>query len=444
MSLRLRHGGNVTPPVGPDLIYGPTYPGGAQGIRAAAGVRPAAQRTAVPSGAISFNNTTNLNTLINAYPAWTAFVGAAQTYTALYPGNIYRKHPRIWFQDGAVIDGLGTNNTWLDTDYGYETDADSGAEVYGGKFQNFGNASSESWRAALIIRSVVNTVIVEDVEFSNCYWGMYGQSQKRVSYCYFHDCLRGSLAGGSGYVEGIGSEVGYCHFKNNNTSHFDPAGATGEATFKVLQASPWLHHNWAEGSYGPGLWTDYGYNDVLIEENVVENNTHWGIFYEVGTGDPARGYQARGIIRHNSLYDNATNGTNVFEDVQILASCCDGYLNGGTQGFEISNNLIDGDRLAVYLIDHTSHPTDTRNGFVYNNKMYLRGTRTGVVGAYSNEDDDIYSVAGNNRFQGNYYYVPDANAARWHWAGTYAVGSDKTWVQWQAYGHDAGMSLGTI
>lgn len=267
----------------------------------------------------------------------------------------------------------------------------------------------------------------------------------RYNRCYVYNSLKYGLSAGSPNATTYSPipEISYCHWKNCNLGNFSPAGDSGGTKF--LTYSPWIHHNWAEGNNGSGIWTDYSWNRTLIEENVVENNNGWGIFFEVGNAHSWLGTMCLDAkIRHNALYNNALSmpggAGSWFNSVQLLVSCTDGQINGGT-GFEVANNIVDGAALAMGFVDHNFHPFDVKSGLWHDNDIWLRGTGTGKVGGElitggTQPQGDPFSAPSNNHFEDNRYHVSDLGIAKWRWAG-----ANKTWAQWQALGHDNTGSL---
>ena len=418
----------VQPPSGD---YGPTY--GAQSVRDGAGP----QTVSDPGGGITFTTRADLSTKIGANPAGTTFVHAAggtENFSAglSIPAG---KAPKIYFlglagSTATVLTG-GTGSA-----IGLDFPANGGGEVHGGTWQSFGSLTSETWMTAINGRG---PFLAEDCVFDACYRGVgYDSTGAAVSdivrynRLYAFDSLRyGFTISGSFFVFSVGPEVSYCRWTNSNTGQFATDNDAGGSKF--LCRSLHVHHCWVDGNYGSGIWMDYSFDQPLIEENVVENNRNWGIFYEVGTG--GSGFKAEATIRYNAVLNNCTSGTfDWFNNVQILSSCSDGALNAGT-GYEIHNNLIDSttERLALGFIDHESHAFNVKNFYAHDNDIWLRGTGGGRVGGEKSagETFDPFDPSANNRFENNHYHVTDTGLAKWRWAG-----ANQTWAQWQALGHD--------
>ena len=98
-----------------------------------------------------------------------------------------------------------------------------------------------------------------------------------------------------------------------------------------------------------GLWADINVHDALIERNLVEDNGHEGIFYEISS---------RAVIRDNQVYRNGLRGNGWYwaggitvassSAVEIYGNHLSGNYNGitGTQQDRSSETV------AAYLLDH--------------------------------------------------------------------------------------------
>jgi hypothetical protein len=393
---------------------------------------PNAQIT-VPGGAISFTSPSDLQTKINANPSGTDFVSAS---SMLWTSNVSTgdtKAPRIWVPTAHVMDGNGSQIIGLNLGVG--------SELHGGVWINFGSAGGQIFHRAVMAGGNdpwPGPVLIEDAVFHDNYEsGVHIQcSNTTIRRCLMYSNGRygwGASLPSAGVVTRVGNRVENCQWYDNNTRHLatnDDAGGN-----KVTGNSAiYIGRNWAHDNYGSGIWTDFAHEQEIIEENVVERNRNWGIFYEVGDGAGNNGEvgHANALIRYNFVKDNCTGGTDWENAVQILASCSDGLANGGT-GFEVHNNLIDGDVLAVGFVDHDSHPTDAKGMHVHDNDVWLRGASLGRVGGQKDGTFDPFAGSADNTYRSNRYHVPPGGtgASRWRWNN-----ADKTWAQWQALGHD--------
>ncbi len=185
--------------------------------------------------------------------------------------------------------------------------------------------------------------------------------------------------------------------------------------------------NEVHDNYGAGLWWDGFNKNAQVYGNVIYNNLNWGIFYELSYGGTK--------IHDNTLTNNGLgDGTpSWFNNVQLLVSASDGSVGAG---IEIYGNTIDGAAYPLGLINHSSHPTRTRQVYVHDNDMTLRAPTTRVGGVAFDGLTELFDAAANNRFDHNTYRVLDLTAAYWAWNG-----QTLTWAQWQASGHDVNGTL---
>jgi parallel beta-helix repeat protein len=197
----------------------------------------------------------------------------------------------------------------------------------------------------------------------------------------------------------------------------DDAGGTkfADGTNGMIVRGNTVHDN-----YGAGLWWDGFNTNARIYDNVIYDNHNWGIFWELSYGGAK--------IHHNTLTGNGEGGQNQWlNNVQLLVSCSD----GSTGGIEIYANTIDGAAYPLALINHSAHPTRTRNVYVHDNTMTLRSTSSRAGATAFDGLTEIFSASANNRFEDNTYRVPDRGGAYWGWDG-----KTLTWTQWQGLGHD--------
>jgi parallel beta-helix repeat protein len=115
-----------------------------------------------------------------------------------------------------------------------------------------------------------------------------------------------------------------------------------------------------------GLWADINVHDALIERNLIEDNGHEGIYYEISRG---------AVIRNNRVYGNGLGGNGWYwaggitaassSDVEVYGNRLSGNFNGitGTQQDRPDStppeHLLDQYRVHDNLICATTslHPT---------------------------------------------------------------------------------------
>lgn len=433
MSMRIRRGG--VPDIEGGEIFGPTN--GAQSVRDNAGPRP----ITVPSGAIGFASTGELSLQININQSGSSFVALNNID---WTGNVNAtaKAPKIYVPNNRIMNGGGRNIIGLSLG--------NGAEVHGGVWTNFGSSTGQDFHQPIIASGSGSAKVVQDATFhTNFNKGVHCQgSNVTFDHCLMHTNGRYGW-GGSESAAGVrhtGFEITNCEWYNNNTRglpmDFDAGGNKVLACLDTYVANCWGHDN-----QGAGLWFDFNPGAHIVEENVFEDNARWGFFYEVGTGVESEGWTASAQIRNNHFLNNVTSDDGSwFNSVEMLASCSDGAMNGGL-GYEIHHNIIDSTHRALGFVDHNCHPFDVRNFSAHDNDVYLRTTNLGRVGGEvitvsgSPSCDDIpyadpFAGSSNNDFTNNHYHVQNTGLAYWRWNGT-----NRTWAQWQALGHDTSGSL---
>jgi parallel beta helix pectate lyase-like protein len=412
-------------------------------INGAAIVRAAASPSAisVPGGAVSFTSPSDLASKIAANPSGTHFVAANSMFWTQEIQTDHNKACDIWIPSGVIIDGnfAQTNGLVLKRN----------ASLHGGEWKNFGSTGSETGSAVVAhgsdgtgsLTGNPGPVLVEDATFHHC-WSrgfVTASSNSTIRRCLAYSNGRYGWTNNQAVVSQpphVNVKIENVQWYDNNTRHLGTAGDAGGMKVTAAAAIQ-IRSCWAHDNYGSGIWTDYADGQHIIEENVVEGNRNWGIFYEVGDGNQVYTPPnlANAIIRHNFLKDNANAqaGGNWFDEVQLLASCTDGLAAGGV-GFEVHNNYIDGFFKALGFVDHDSHPTDQRGMHCHDNDVWLRGSvsgNPGFVGGSKEGTFDPFTVAANNTFVRNRYHVTDASLVKWRWNNL-----GKTWAQWQALGND--------
>jgi hypothetical protein len=301
-------------------------------------------------------------------------------------------------------------------------------KILGGVFQHFGNAAAPSWVGPLIVR---DNGLVQGTEFrENFNAGLEVQGDNaRISGVNTHHngryglVLNGPCQGCPGPKDVIveDSEIAF-----NNTRKLATTGDAGGTKFSGGTSGMIVRRNEVHDNYGAGLWWDGYHTNAQVYENDIYNNRNWGIMWELSYGGVK--------IYHNTLTGNGIGdgSQNFFNNVQLLISCSDGSVGG----IEIYENTIDGTAYPLGLLNHSGHPTRTRNVFVHDNVMTLRASTT-RVGAYAaNGLTELFSATANNRFDHNTYRVSNTAGAYWAWNGQIL-----TWSQWRGYGLDEDGSL---
>ena len=217
-------------------------------------------------------------------------------------------------------------------------------------------------------------------------------------------------------------------FDHNNYLHAGPkAGGFHEGAVKILQSHDVVFRdNWSHDNVGDGLWFDYDNYGILIENNVLEENSRNGLHYEAS-------FDA--TVRYNKIRGNGTD----------WGSQGAGILNSTSKNVEYYGNRIEGNRIRSIVILWADRGQSAKFGerqsanlSFHDNVIVLDDNAQSWVGVYWNQDPRVFTS--KNRFEGNTYYVPKngvrEGARYWRWDG-----SDLTWAEWQARGFDTSGSF---
>jgi hypothetical protein len=206
------------------------------------------------------------------------------------------------------------------------------------------------------------------------------------------------------------------HLAYNNYLNFGKASGMWHAgaTKIVRSDGTVVRNNWSHDNIGDGWWFDWDNINTVVEGNVFENNSRFGLFYEasfaakifgnklIGNGE-SRKWSGAGLWINTSknveVYNNTFSG-NRYSTLALV------WSDRGTSSLYGARQLSN-----LYVHDNVFKMTE---GFV--------GVPYGVPAIYSS----------NNRFANNTYIVPDPSAKWWWWEG-----SMKDFPAWKNYGHDA-------
>jgi hypothetical protein len=425
---RLRWPGIEQGPPPPNTFFGPTVP--VADVRAQAGARAVVD----PGGGVPFTSSATLAAAIAANPSARLFVCTSSTpaitapvqldpgYTILFPGAVGSK----------IIDGAGRDIVPFELL--------PGALIKGGKIQNWGTTTHGT---GIVLRGAA----AEDVVVTDCFEtgiSLQTNSAGRISHCTLFD------NGHNGY--GSGTDDCILEFNNvygNNTRLISPGNEGGAG--KLLFAGHGLFkRNWVHGNLGFGAWWDTGNSDWIIEDNVCEDNSFAGIFYEANFGSE---------IRHNYIANNGRTGT-IGGTAATIENCVNMRLSdnaadrvapdGQIYPVDVHHNIFDHTRTdgiptgaLIVLWDHTDSPTrHVANHDIHDNQFWCRGT-PGIVPIRC-KDQDVSPTGGipttnfqlwdmDNHFSDNEYQVLSLSNSYWQWDVGTGFGVTKTWAQWLAF-----------
>lgn len=210
-----------------------------------------------------------------------------------------------------------------------------------------------------------------------------------------------------------GNEISYNNHQHAGVLGFEAGGTKFVLTDGLLARDNWIHHN-----EGPGLWTDIGNVNTVIEDNRVEDNLQEGIVHEVS-------YSA--IIRRNQVRRNGLR-----DPRRLVWPWAAGIGVHASADVEVYENVVEGNAHGIVAIQQargSGHlgPYEVRNLWVHDNTIVMQSGLTGLV-------QDIGSpglfLEANNRFTGNTYHIT-GNPLPFAWND-----AQRTEIEWKAFGQD--------
>lgn len=230
--------------------------------------------------------------------------------------------------------------------------------------------------------------------------------------------------GNGGLVMGHGQDllIEGNHLHDHNYLHFGMKPVPHhEGATKIHQTkNVIIRNNYSHDNDGDGWWLDWDNIDVLIEGNLFEGNSRYGLFYEASF---------RAIIRNNVFRRNGTDGSWYGTGLRVSTS----------RDVEVFDNVFEANRnTTIHIVweDRGTSPLygerQTSNLYVHDNLISMSAGYVGVPYGKAQVFDPIY----NNRFEGNHYVVPDVAGMWWQWKG-----SRVSWTRWRDFGFDQGGTL---
>jgi parallel beta-helix repeat protein len=189
---------------------------------------------------------------------------------------------------------------------------------------------------------------------------------------------------------------------------------------KILESTGTMfRHNWVHDNAGPGIWFDAFNRSTTIESNLVERNTHIGIFYEISYGPTKIRWN---IVRDNGAGQPGAGGA--------------GILISNSREVDVVENAVDNNQNGIMLtmVNREAGPDgmlETANVRVIGNDIRMLSGGTGLVDETGN---DAYYTSKGNVFEENTYYLENPGALRFVWTERWT--SAITWESWRAEGND--------
>jgi len=190
-----------------------------------------------------------------------------------------------------------------------------------------------------------------------------------------------------------GNEIWY------NASLFDAWWGAGGLKVAYIRNST-IRNNYSHDNWGGGLWCDIDCNYVTFEDNLVENNEQFGIFYEISFN---------AVIRNNTIRGNGFGVDSGPAQAGIFVAA--------SKNVEIyGNTLVDNASGIVGWQENRGTspnygvPWVIENLNVYNNDITMHKGVTGLMQAVG---DKTYFTSRNNRFDRNRYTLGTGNQFAW-------------------------------
>jgi parallel beta-helix repeat protein len=379
-----------------------------------------------PAGAVNISPGQDIPSVVNAYPAGTAFCVLAGTHSPRSP-IMLKPNQKLIGQYGAIIDGTNVSMTYDTTSTSIIRSWNCGAEdCSGGVVQNLVLRNLKTHQCIGILGPTSNNWTIDHNEVYGCKNGISVSmtSGTRITNNYVHHNVGdASAAAPADRGGGYGSYKGSNNLWENNEIAFNGPEQKMCGTTAVTFRGNYVHHN-----ENDGIWYDGDNTQMLVEGNVVEDHAREGIFIEISAG---------GILRDNIVRRSGSSGIfvstsrdleiyrNTLEDnfraIQYFLNCSAvGVLYEGSIGFDLSNNDSHDNIIKV-------GPT---SGSIATDLALLGSCTSTQAAPYVNGQKNL--VYRNNR-----YYTPTTSGAWWLWGNT----GLKTWSQWQALGQDTGSTL---
>jgi hypothetical protein len=244
-----------------------------------------------------------------------------------------------------------------------------------------------------------------------------------------------------------------------------PNGSYGNTKFFINNAT--FDANWVHDGIGFGLWNDWRHYNTTVTNNVIENNTSAGAFWESTNGNNR--------FYHNYFKDNGNGSANpgfgfpygagnlLFTGPDSLRS--PGGTNDATYGYpiiDVAYNDLDSSGSgppasqwpngaypflrphpwAVLVATYSQNGADSgywgrRAVKIHHNRIWFRGTGLGM-GGYDDTSQQALWAEPTNEWHHNEYHVQSMSAANWYWAMPGQAKRPFTWTEWQAVGKDTG------
>ncbi len=242
----------------------------------------------------------------------------------------------------------------------------------------------------------------------------------------FHD--NGGL--GIATSSNSGAIVDHDDLLANNTDGFWRIDGAAGGVKVDLSTGAQITNDVVRGNLNNGIWFDEGADDGKVDGNVIDDNFHNGVMFEV-----SRGIQiSNNLVTKNGLLDMTARGHTTCTGLTCAAGI---FVNDGASA-EIFGNTVSGNlngivigqsnrtaRTASYTIPNV---TGTH---VHDNVLTLTSGDVGLVYGSGPAGFDLYAASSDNYFHHDTYHLPSLDASVFYWEKS--LGNS---TRWKGFGLD--------
>jgi len=368
----------------------------------------------------------NIQSVVNANPAGTAFVLNAGTY---YGQSVIPKSGDTFQgQPGAVLDGQNS------APYAFSKGSPpypSNVTIRGLKVTNYAPPTQYAAIDAGGFNSTQLTSgwVIDDNEVSyNGEYGIRAGNTTQITNNNVHHNKRLDItATAATNVLVANNEIAFGNYGNFFSVNVEAGGTKFVGTTGLT-----LENNYVHDNIGGALWLDLNNINTLIEGNTVANNSDDGISTEISYAATIRDNTVTGngwkdpLNRYSFLW-NAGIAVHASSNVEIYGNTVSGNFAGivAVQQNRSADPAMYGPHLVqnLYVHDNTITQTDAPSG------IYQTSAAAGI--AQDTGDNSVFT-SWNNRFVNNTYYL-GSNPWPFAWMNVY-----QPQASWQSYGQDVG------
>ena len=361
-----------------------------------------------PAGAIPISPGVSIQSAITANPSGSSFCLKAGVHPIL--GSITPKTgTTITGEFGAVLDASGWQTTAVDAGVirAMNEDIDD-VTIRNVVIRNFPRTG------ILAFRDHSDRWTIDHVEVGPGYRGVTVPDDFVLSNSYVHHNTGDSGSGGySCYLSTKGL------FLNNEIAYNGPEQKCMHGN-NVTWRGNYVHHN-----QGNGIWADGDNPGFLVENNVLEDNALYSIFFEVSTAGIIRNNTVRragwaGIMvatsRNVEVYGNTVDG---WRGIGMFLFC--GAVGGSWPATPNPEGVLPWDLRDVTIRDNVTTLGPQADAFVA--QFSYTGCTEAQLLPYQNGSKNL-------RYVNNTYQVKDPAGRYWFWWNGL-----KTLAEWHALGH---------